>query len=190
MLSRLESARETRPRDVPAPVAAWITRSCREALREAERFTLNTIAEKLATQPSTVRENLETFIEETLAAQADVHAARERDRLSALEGVLTQAWQADISARVDEATTPLKQEIATVTEELAALRQEISVFTTPRPDRLPDLQGRSETQNPATAAANPPDYSRSRCPFPHGGVTSVEQEPCPTLPYRRAGPPR
>ena len=91
MVSGSESSRETRPRDVPPPVAAWITRSCREALQEAERFTLNTVGEKLAAQPSELRENLKPFIEETIAAQADVQAARERDRLSALEGVLTQA---------------------------------------------------------------------------------------------------
>ena len=85
-----------------------------------------------------------------------VQAARERDRLSALEGVLTQAWQADISARVSEATIPLKQEIATATEELAALRQEISVLKTRRPDPSPGRQGGSETHQPAIAAANPP----------------------------------
>ena len=109
MVSGSESSRETRPRDVRPPVAAWITRGCREALREAERFTLSTVAEKLAAQSSALRENLKPFIEETIAAQAFVPAARERDRISALEGVLTQAWQADISARVNEATIPPKQ---------------------------------------------------------------------------------
>ena len=108
MVSGSESSRETRPRDVTPLVAAWITRSCHEALREAERFTLNLVAEKLAAQSSMLRENLKTFMEEAIAAQPDVQAARDRDRLSILEGLLTRAWQADISARVDEATLPLK----------------------------------------------------------------------------------
>ena len=156
MVSGSESSRETRPRDVPPPVAAWITRSCREALREAERFTLNTVAEKLAAQPSPLQENLKTFIEETIAAQAEVQAARERDRLSTLESVLTKAWQEDIAARVDGATTPLKHEIATLTEELQTLCREMTVLKTHRPDPLPGRQGRSELQDSATAAGIPP----------------------------------
>ena len=160
MVPGSESSCETRPRDVPPPVAAWITRSCREARREAEVFTLNTVAEMLAAQSPALRENLKTFIEETIAAQADVHAARDRDRLSALEGVLTQAWQADISARVDEAISPLKQEIDTTSEELKALRQEISVLKTHRPDPLPGRQGGSELQFSATAAGIPPTTVR------------------------------
>ena len=59
-------------------------------------------------------------------------------------------------ARVNEATIPLKQEIATATEELAALRQEISVLKTHRPDPPPGRQGGSETHQPGIAAANPP----------------------------------
>ena len=43
-----------------------------------------------------------------------------------------------------------------MTEELSALRQEFSVFKTHRPDPSPGLHGGSETQNPATAAVNPP----------------------------------
>ena len=76
------------------------------------------MAEKLAAQSSALRENLNSFVEETVATQTDVRSARERDRLSALEGVLTQDWQADIAASVKETKLPLKKEIATVTEEL------------------------------------------------------------------------
>ena len=56
MVSESESSRETRPGDVPPPVAPWITLSCRQALREAKGFTLNTVAEKLAAQSSALRE--------------------------------------------------------------------------------------------------------------------------------------
>ena len=172
MVSGSESSRETRPRDVPAPVAAWITRSCREALREAERFTLTTVAEKLTAQSSALRENLNSFVEETIATQADVQSARERDRLSALEGVLTKAWQGDIDASVTKATAPLKREIATVTEELKSLRQEISVLKTYRPDPAPVTQDGSATPTPAIAAVKPPASA--------GAPTTPPRVPCKT----------
>ena len=123
MVSGSKSSRETRPRDGPAPIAAWITRSCREALRGVETFTLTTVAEKLVAQSPALRENLNSFVEETVSTKADVQSAREHDRLSALEGVLTHAWQADITASVKETTFPLKREIATLTEEIKSLRQ-------------------------------------------------------------------
>ena len=54
------------------------------------------------------------------------------------------------------AIRPLKQEIASTSEELKALRQAISVLKTHRPDPLPGRQGRSELQDSATAAGIPP----------------------------------
>ena len=115
MMSGSESSRQRRPRDVPADAAAWITQSFHETLRQAQRYTLTTVAEKLAAQSSAQRENLNNLEVEYIATQTDVKAARERDRLYALEGVLIQAWQKYISARIDKVTLPLKQEIFTVT---------------------------------------------------------------------------
>ena len=94
-------------------------------------------------------------MEETVATQADVQSARERDRLSALEGVLTQAWQAGIAASVKETTRPLKMEIVIVTEELKSLRQELTVLEAYRPDPVPVTQGGSATLTPAIAAVEP-----------------------------------
>ena len=44
MVAWSESSREIRPGEVSPPVAAWISRSCRDNLREAERLTLATVA--------------------------------------------------------------------------------------------------------------------------------------------------
>ena len=103
-----------------------------------------------------LRENLNTFIEETIAAQVDVKSARERDRLSALEGLLTQAWRKDIYAKVDEVALPLKKEIATANEELNTLCQELSVAKTYCPDSLLAAQDVLAAHTPAIAAVNPP----------------------------------
>ena len=56
MASGSESSRDTRPRDVSAPVATWITRNRREGLREAERFSIDLVADKLKSHTTEVRE--------------------------------------------------------------------------------------------------------------------------------------
>lgn len=101
---------------------------------------LTTVPEKHAAQSSVLWENHNSFLEETVAAHVDVQSVREHDRLSALEGVLTQAWQTDIAASVNDVAVPLKQEIDTVTEELNSIRQELSVLKTYGPAPAPGTQ--------------------------------------------------
>ena len=141
-------------------------------------IALTTVAEKLAAQSAALRENLNSFVEETVATQADVQSARERDRLSVLEGALTQAWQADIAASFKETTLPLKMEITTVTEELKSLRQELTVLKMYRPDPVPVTQDGSATLTPAISAVKPPATTgapTTRHPTPSGEVPITSQ---------------
>ena len=137
------------------------------------KLPLTTVAEKLASQSSALRENLNSFVEEIVATQADVQSAHELHRLSALEGVLTKAWQGDIDASATEATLPLKKEIATVTEELKFLRQEISVLKTYRPDPAPVTQDGSATLTPAIACVKPPARTGAPTTPPSGAVQNT-----------------
>ena len=114
-------------------------------------------------------------MEKTVATQADVQSARERDRLSALEGVLTQAWQADIAASVKETTLPLKKEIATVTKELKSFRQELTVLKSYRPDPVPLTQDGSATLAPAIVSVRPPAPAGAPTTPPSGEVPITSQ---------------
>ena len=91
MVTGSESSHNTRPRGVPAPVAAWITRNRREGLREAERFSLYLIQERRDLHTAKMREMTDNLVVGKIAAQAEVQSQQGRDRLAALEGVLTRA---------------------------------------------------------------------------------------------------
>ena len=155
MASGSDSSRETRPRDVPAPVAAWITRNRREGLGEAERFSINLVGDKLKSHTTEVRELMENVIGGKLAAQAEVQSQQGRDRLAALESVLTQAWQKDIVPMIDETLSPLREEVHRSTEEVTDLRQRNSVLETSRTRPIPARPDASTPTQPRTSSELP-----------------------------------
>ena len=85
--------------------------------------------------------------------------------------MLTQSWQNDISSRVDEVALAIKLEIASVTDKLNTLCQDLSIAKKYRPNQLPETQDISAAQITSIAAFE----LFSDTPIPHDtpGIISV-----------------
>ena len=171
MVTGSDSSYDTRPRDVPAPVAAWITHNPREGFREAERFSINLIEEKLNSHTAKMLEMMDNLVVVKIAAQAEVQSQQGLDRLATLEGVLTLTWQKEIVSMVDETLLSLREEVTRLTEEVTDLRRRNFALETARRPTAPV----SPEEAPAPKLSTIPQQTKIYC--------------SPTSPNRLSKPP-